>query len=91
MTGGVDQPRDRVTGVAGEDLMPLAQRAVANRSRPTSACPIHGVPPTANRAFWLAKVAGNRRRDADTDAGGTRKGPGDPLISGAPLVLVPPY
>ena len=30
-------------------------------------CPTHGNLPTANAAFWEAKLARNRERDADTD------------------------
>ena len=30
------------------------------------ACPIHGTLPKANRAWWRAKLAGNRARDQDT-------------------------
>lgn len=31
-------------------------------------CPEHYVPPGTNRDYWRQKVAGNRERDADTDA-----------------------
>jgi DNA (cytosine-5)-methyltransferase 1 len=31
-------------------------------------CPDHGTMPKANRAWWEAKLAANRARDADTDA-----------------------
>jgi DNA mismatch endonuclease (patch repair protein) len=31
-------------------------------------CPKHGTLPRANRAFWEAKLADNRRRDAETDS-----------------------
>ena len=32
-------------------------------------CPQHGNPrPAANESYWVAKIAGNRLRDADTDA-----------------------
>lgn len=31
-------------------------------------CPQHGTRPAANRDWWQAKLAGNRARDADTDA-----------------------
>jgi DNA mismatch endonuclease (patch repair protein) len=31
-------------------------------------CPTHYVPPATNAAYWSAKVAGNRRRDAATTA-----------------------
>lgn len=30
-------------------------------------CPDHGRAPRSHSAWWLAKIAGNRRRDADTD------------------------
>ena len=30
-------------------------------------CPKHGTTPRANRAWWLAKLAANERRDRDTD------------------------
>ncbi|RCK70456.1 DNA mismatch endonuclease Vsr [Desertihabitans brevis] len=31
-------------------------------------CPEHGNKPAANREWWLAKLAANQARDADTDA-----------------------
>ena len=31
-------------------------------------CPTHFTPPTINRDYWLAKIAGNIQRDRDTDA-----------------------
>jgi DNA mismatch endonuclease (patch repair protein) len=31
-------------------------------------CPAHFVPPGTNRAYWSAKIDGNRRRDAATGA-----------------------
>lgn len=30
-------------------------------------CPVHGTQPRANSAWWTAKLAANRSRDADTD------------------------
>jgi DNA mismatch endonuclease, patch repair protein len=30
-------------------------------------CPDHGRAPNSNPDWWLAKIAGNRRRDAETD------------------------
>ncbi|MGE0219385.1 very short patch repair endonuclease [Mycolicibacterium sp.] len=32
------------------------------------ACPQHGTTPRRNRDWWVAKLAANRARDADTDA-----------------------
>jgi DNA mismatch endonuclease (patch repair protein) len=31
-------------------------------------CPEHYMKPISNRSYWLPKIEGNRRRDADTDA-----------------------
>lgn len=31
-------------------------------------CPTHFTEPRSNPAYWLPKIEGNRRRDADTDA-----------------------
>ena len=31
-------------------------------------CELHSMRPLSNTTYWLAKIAGNRRRDADTDA-----------------------
>jgi DNA mismatch endonuclease (patch repair protein) len=31
-------------------------------------CPVHGTTSKANQAYWVGKIAENRRRDADTDA-----------------------
>jgi DNA mismatch endonuclease (patch repair protein) len=31
-------------------------------------CPLHGTRPSTNRAYWDAKLEGNRRRDAETNA-----------------------
>ncbi|GAA2672879.1 very short patch repair endonuclease [Streptomyces violaceolatus] len=30
-------------------------------------CPSHGSMPSSNRDFWVAKIEGNKRRDAETD------------------------
>ncbi|MFJ8271898.1 very short patch repair endonuclease [Streptomyces sp. NPDC094154] len=30
-------------------------------------CPVHGSMPSSNRDFWVAKIEGNKRRDAETD------------------------
>ncbi|MFF8228728.1 very short patch repair endonuclease [Streptomyces caelestis] len=30
-------------------------------------CPSHGSMPSSNRDFWIAKIEGNKRRDAETD------------------------
>lgn len=37
-------------------------------------CPEHGVQPKANAAWWQEKIAGNRRRDAETNAALSRLG-----------------
>jgi DNA mismatch endonuclease (patch repair protein) len=31
-------------------------------------CPTHFMEPRSNPTYWLPKIEGNRRRDADTDA-----------------------
>lgn len=37
-------------------------------------CPTHATVPKANRAWWVAKLEGNRRRDAETDRALTESG-----------------